>query len=197
MSKLFITPREISLFSDITKELIKDVAGQTVFYYSIDEIRTIPHDVYGESREKFTYHPIEIEVFISLEEMDVETEQFGPEKKYKINVFFHRQDLDDRKIFPIIGDYLQFGDNFYEIAKLTQPDLIGGDPYQETMIKAECIKARSGQFNAEIISPQTPFTQVKGTEEHDYRRLHVLTEGSLAPPMKVPFTSNVNDIDDY
>ena len=33
MSRLFITQREINFISDITKEIIKDVVGQKIYYY--------------------------------------------------------------------------------------------------------------------------------------------------------------------
>ena len=35
MARLFITPRELNFISDITKEIIKDVVGQKVYYYPI------------------------------------------------------------------------------------------------------------------------------------------------------------------
>ena len=40
MPRLFLTPRELNLFSDINKELIKDVIGQVVYYYPISEVKT-------------------------------------------------------------------------------------------------------------------------------------------------------------
>jgi len=35
MARLFITPREIDFISDITKEVIKDVVGQKIFFYKV------------------------------------------------------------------------------------------------------------------------------------------------------------------
>ena len=46
MARLFITERELDLISDLTKEVIKDVIGQRVFYYRVREDLTQVHDVY-------------------------------------------------------------------------------------------------------------------------------------------------------
>ena len=52
MPRLFITPREVDFISDITKELVKDVRGQKIFYYRVREDLTEVHDVYEEAPEK-------------------------------------------------------------------------------------------------------------------------------------------------
>ena len=41
MARLFITSREIDLISDLTKEIIKDVVGQKVYYYRVREDLTL------------------------------------------------------------------------------------------------------------------------------------------------------------
>ena len=61
MARLFITPREIDLISDLTKELIKDVVGQKIYYYKVREDLTDIHDVYEEAPEKVFNPPVEID----------------------------------------------------------------------------------------------------------------------------------------
>ena len=36
MARLFVGQKEIDFFSDLTKEVIKDVAGQKIYYYKKD-----------------------------------------------------------------------------------------------------------------------------------------------------------------
>ena len=38
MARLFITPREINFINDLAKEIVKDVIGQKIYYFSISEI---------------------------------------------------------------------------------------------------------------------------------------------------------------
>ena len=59
MARLFITARELDLISDITKEFVKDVVGQCVFYYPIRSDVTSIHDIYEESIEKIFDNPIQ------------------------------------------------------------------------------------------------------------------------------------------
>ena len=61
MARLFITPREIDFISDLTKEIIKDVVGQKIYYYRIREDLTDTHDVYEEAENKVFNPPVEIE----------------------------------------------------------------------------------------------------------------------------------------
>ena len=48
MARLFVGQREIDFFSDIAKEIIKDVAGQKIYYYAIREDLTEINAVYEE-----------------------------------------------------------------------------------------------------------------------------------------------------
>ena len=60
MGRLFIGPREIDLVNDLTKELIKDVIGQKIYYYSISQSKTKINELYDEAPEKIFETPLEI-----------------------------------------------------------------------------------------------------------------------------------------
>ena len=77
MARLFITPRELDFISDITKEVIKDVAGQKVFYYRIREDLSNTHDIYSEAIEKVFDPPIEVDALVEWNETSVTTNNFG------------------------------------------------------------------------------------------------------------------------
>jgi hypothetical protein len=64
MARLFITQRELNFISDITKEIIKDVVGQKIYYYPVSEKKTKSHPVYNEALKKFYDNPIEIECLV-------------------------------------------------------------------------------------------------------------------------------------
>ena len=57
MPRLFLGQREADFFSDITKEIIKDVAGQKIYYYTVREDLSDIHDVYEESLNKIFNPP--------------------------------------------------------------------------------------------------------------------------------------------
>ena len=84
MARLFVTPREIDLISDLTKEVIKDISGQKVYYYRVREDLSDVHDVYEESPNKIFDQPVEIEARVEYQPEEIRTNQFGSESSYSI-----------------------------------------------------------------------------------------------------------------
>jgi len=205
MSRLFITQRELNFISDITKELIKDVVGQRIFYFPISEIKTRTHELYQESPEKIFDNPIEIEALIESPAGETKVALFGPERLKTINVFLQYHDLIDRKINVSIGDFIRYGDVVYEISKYTEIRNIYGQVENLDGIKLECTQARLGQFNTKQLGPsdtgysdkdaiQTEFTQQRGRDQiddvptGDERALQ--KNGVLDPPINGPARVN-------
>jgi hypothetical protein len=119
MARLFLTKREIDFISDITKEVIKDVNGQVIYYYPISELKTKAHPVYDEAIKKIFDNPIAIEAFVDNSfEKDTVINQFGVDKSYKCEVFIHYRDMIERGINPSIGDYFTFSDLIFEITEV-------------------------------------------------------------------------------
>ena len=67
MARLFITPREINFISDLTKEIVKDVIGQKIYYYPISETKTQSHEVYDEALQKVFDNPIVVEALVNAQ----------------------------------------------------------------------------------------------------------------------------------
>ena len=113
MSRLFIGQREIDYISDLTKEVIKDVAGQKIYYYTIREDLSNIHDVYEESVDKIFNPPIEIEALVEWQQSEQRTTNFGSEVVKTISVYFHYRDLLDRGIVIKEGDFFSYGALFF------------------------------------------------------------------------------------
>ena len=67
MARLFITKREINFISDITKEIVKDVVGQKIYYYPVSETKTKSHEVYDEALQKVFDNPVIVDVLVNSE----------------------------------------------------------------------------------------------------------------------------------
>ena len=201
MSRLFITPREIDLISDLTKEVIKDIAGQKVYYYRVREDLTDVHDVYEEAPEKVFDPPIEIEARVEYEPDEVRTNRFGSEAYYSITVFFHERDLLDRNIRVRVGDYFSYGDTFFEITSAVGENNAFGQIEHSIGTKVVGKQARIGQINKSPIGPtserytdedavQETFVQQRGVEENrlgktgDKREL--VDNGKMDDPIEGP-----------
>src|SRR5574342_233871 len=118
MSRLFITPRELNFISDITKEVIKDVVGQKIYYYPISETKTTTHGIYNEAMEKVFDGPIALDALVDNNfQTDTKVDQFGVDSKFKIEVYVQHRDLVEKGILVNIGDFFSFSDVFYEVAE--------------------------------------------------------------------------------
>lgn len=202
MARLFITPREMNFISDLTKEIIKDVNGQKIYYYPISEIKTKPHDIYNEAIEKIFDAPIAIDALVDAQfHNDTRINNFGVDEVYQIEVFVQYRDLVDKGINISIGDFFSFSDVFYEITGDTVMKNIFGQAEHKEGIKLIGTKVRQGQFNVKPIGPtdirysdpdavQKTFVQQRGATENsegltgDKRDL--IEQGVLEEPLTGP-----------
>jgi hypothetical protein len=149
-SPMFFGEKEKNLVKQINDEIIERVVGQQVLYFPIDVESTDFHPIYGEAIEKNFLHPIR--VFALVEFQGVETsdlENIALDKATKIKVNFHKRRLtEDQNLFVREGDFVRFGEIFYEIVKLLEPKILFGQPETRFEVGAECIRARDGLFNA-------------------------------------------------
>lgn len=153
MARLFITPREIDFISDITKELIKDVAGQKIYYLRIREDLSDVHNVYEESREKVFDPPIELESLIEWNPNEVRTNRFGSEEYLSVVAHIHVRDVNDRNINIREGDYFSYDSVYFEITSIVVEKLIFGQVEHISGYKVTGKQLRTGQINIRPIGP--------------------------------------------
>jgi hypothetical protein len=202
MSRLYITPRELNFISDITKEFIKDVVGQKIFYYPVSELKTKTHAVYNEAIKKVVDNPIAIDALVDNNfQTDTKIDQFGVDPQYKIEVYVQHRDLVEKGINVSLGDYFSFSDIFYEISDRVFMRNIYGLPEHKDGVKLTGTKARESLFKALTLGPtdisrpepdavQTTFVQQRGQSENkegptaDRRALQ--DNGVLEKPLSGP-----------
>ena len=147
---LFLGKKERDLVKQINDELVEKVIGQQILYYSIDLRSTNFHELYGEAIKK-TYLP-PIRVYAMIEFTDYSTdymESAGIDKSWEIMVHFHKRRLEeDQDLYVREGDFVLYGDYYYEIVSLKEPKLLFGQVGKEFEIAARCRRARKGLFDA-------------------------------------------------
>ena len=177
MARLFITPREQDLISDLTKEVIKDVVGQKIYYYRVMTEVTSVHDVYEEAVDKHFDTPIEIDARIEWAPSETVTNRFGTEKLSTMTAYIHYRDLIDKDIEVREGDYFSYGDSFFEITTSAFLSEIYGEVEYKTGVKIVGKQARKGLIDRDPIGPtdegsgesdaiQETFVQQRGLEEN-------------------------------
>ena len=195
MARLFVGQRETDFFADITKEVIKDVAGQKIYYYTVRSDLSEIHGMYEESVDKIFNPPIEIECLVEWQPSETKTTKFGTEYIKTMNVYMQHRDLLDRNIDFKKGDYFSYGAYFFEATSIIYDKLIYGQIERIASIKVTAKQTRLQHINVRPLGPidegytdsdaiQTTFEQQRGTNESDIRRLR--KDGILEDPITGP-----------
>jgi len=147
---LFLGKKERDLVKQVNDELVEKVIGQQILYYSIDMATTNFHDMYGEAVQKTFLPPIRVYALVHFDDESTSyMEGFGIDRVSQINVHFHKRRLEeDQDVFVREGDFVLYGDIYYEITKLSQPRKLFGQVDQTFEIIATCKRARKGLFDA-------------------------------------------------
>ena len=144
MARLFITPRELDLISHYTKEIIKDVVGQKVYYYKVRKDLSKVHDVYEEAEEKIFNPPVEIDARIEWAQATVSTGRFGTDEMSTITVWLQYRDVMHKQLDVESGDYLSYGETFFEVTSATIDSTIFGQIEYSTGFILKARQARKG-----------------------------------------------------
>ncbi len=146
---LFTGKKEKDLVKQINDEVIERVVGQTIAYYPISLEHTNFHDLYGEAIQKNFLNPIRVYAMVEYVSETTSTTPLGVDRVEKIKVSFHKRRLtEDQNLFVREGDFIQYGQNLYEILTLVEPNWLYGQVESKFEITAECVRAREGLFNA-------------------------------------------------
>lgn len=146
---LFLGEKERNLVKQVNDELIERVIGQGIFYYPISMDHTNFHPLYGEAIQKTFLPPVRVYALIMWQGYTTEVTKLGIDKRLSITVHFHNRRLtEDQDLYVREGDFVQYGETYYEIVSWNQPKQIFGQVDHKMEIEAKCIKAREGLFNA-------------------------------------------------
>lgn len=189
MARLFITQREINFISDITKEIVKDVIGQKIYYYPISETKTKSHEVYDEALQKIFDNPVSIDVLVNAEfQTETQINKFGVDAQFTLEVYIQHRDMVEKGINPCIGDYFSFGSVFYEITEYKYMRTIYGQAENIDGVSLTGTRVRESQFKALTVGP----TDIKYTDEDAIQKTFVQQRGFSEN--KEGTTSDVRDL---
>ncbi len=148
MARKFITERELAFIDKINKELIQKVVGQEISYHAISLEKSQVNSLYGEAIEKVWDPPVLIYARVLWDNTQSAASAMGVDSKYSAEVYFHRLELIERNVVPREGDFVEFGNVFFEITSVTQPQIVFGQVNNKVMTKCICVPSREGQFQA-------------------------------------------------
>jgi len=146
---LFLNKKERDLVKQVNDELVERIIGQQILYYAIDIRNTNFHPLYGEAVEKTFLPPVRVFALIDWEGLKTETDKYGLDVVTSVTVHFHKRRItEDQNIFVREGDFILYGDFFYEVLTLNEETQLFGQADQRFEISAKCVRARKGLFDA-------------------------------------------------
>ena len=144
---MFFGKKERDLVKQVNDELAERVVGQTVAYYPVSLEDSNFHDLYGEAINKVTLPPVRVYAYVVVENEQT-NEKYGYDYQTKLTVNFHRRRLtEDQDLYVRVGDFIQYGQEYYEIVRLyNDTRYYFGQVDHKFQISAECVRARKGVF---------------------------------------------------
>ena len=144
----FVQQKDLAFFEKISKELV-DVVVQTtveIFKLSLSETRT---NLYGESLGKSYLPAVQCACLIERDESTIEYEGFGPDRAQNAEFRFNRATLEEKNLFPEIGDIIFHNNAYFEIDKTGENQMIYGRPEEKFSIICSTFMVRRSQLNIE------------------------------------------------
>jgi hypothetical protein len=146
---LFTGKKERDLVKQVNDELIERVIGQQILYYAVDLDFTNFHPLYGEAMNKSFLPPVRVYALVNFEGYETTMDNYGADKNVSVTVHFHKRRLvEDQDLYVREGDFILYGEQYYQIVTLSEPRELFGQAGRRVEISAKCIKAREGLFDA-------------------------------------------------
>ena len=145
---LFLGQKERDLVKQVNDELIERVIGQVIAYFPIDIEHTNFHSLYNEAIVKSFLPPVRVHALVDFKGQETKVDKYGIDKITKLIVHFHKRRLvEDQNLFVREGDFISYGESYYEIVGLKEPRELFGQADRRIEISAECIRSREGLFD--------------------------------------------------
>ena len=144
---MFFGKKERDLVKQVNDELAERVIGQTVAYYSVSMKDTRFHEIYGEAINKVTLPPVRVYAYVEVTNEQT-NEKYGYDYQTSLIVNFHNKRItEDQDLYVRAGDFVQYGDSFYEIVRIfNDTRYYFGQIDHQFQASAECVTARRGMF---------------------------------------------------
>ena len=121
----FALTRDIRFFEGISRELVDAVVTTAVVLYKliIEDSKT---NLYGESLSKTYYQGVDCNAMIERQDTSANYEGFGSDQSQTVEFRFNRFTLEDKNMYPEIGDIIFHNNAYFEIDNIREDQLVAG-----------------------------------------------------------------------
>jgi hypothetical protein len=144
----FITPRDVTFFKSIAREVVDVVVQNVIYLYKVNLTDT-KVNIYGESLNKTWYPPIQMNALINKEAQSAQYEGFGSDVLQNIEFRLDRFMLEEINVYPEIGDIINFNNEYFEIGNISEVQFAGGQPYNNFSVVCNTFVVSKATLNIE------------------------------------------------
>ena len=144
----FAIGRDIELFKSFAREVVDDVVQNTAVLFKVN-LNETKINLYGEATNKTWYPGVELNVLINKSGQTAGYEGFGADTSQNVEFRFDRWMLEEKNIYPEIGDIIYFDQSYYEIDNTTEVQFVGGLPSNNFSVVCSTFMVRKSSLNIE------------------------------------------------
>lgn len=140
----FVSTRDFDFFQHVNRELSVDIIDVLVILYKMNVDHT-DTNIYGEATEKVYNAGVELPSFIDYgTNVNIIEHGFGIDQQHEAQFKFVRRILEEKNIYPEIGDIIHYNEAYFEIDNTTEVQLIASRPdYNQSIICSTHMTRRS------------------------------------------------------
>ncbi len=144
----FVSSRDVNFFKGIARELVDEVIQNTIVLFKVN-LNDTKTNLYGESLDK-TWHPgVELYALIDKGDQDATYEGFGASTYQTIEFKLDRWMLEEKNIYPQIGDIIYFNGSYFEIDTTNEIQFVGGQTYNNFSVVCTAFMVSKSALNIE------------------------------------------------
>ena len=144
----FVLGRDVDFFKSIARELVDDVIQNTIVLFKINMNET-KINIYGEALNKTWYPGVELFALIDKEPEVARYEGFGLDTDQNITFKLDRWMLEEKGIYPEVGDIINWNGGYFEIDNTNEIQLVGGQNYNNFSIVCSTFMVSKSNLNIE------------------------------------------------
>jgi hypothetical protein len=144
----FLQARDIDLFKSFAREVVDDVIQNTIVLFKINMNET-KVNIYGESLNKTWYPGVQVYALIDKEPESTRYEGFGSDRDQNVTFKLDRWMLEEKGIYPEVGDIINFNEGYFEIDNTNEVQLVGGQTYNNFSVVCQTFMVSKSNLNIE------------------------------------------------
>ena len=144
----FISDRDVRFFKHIAREIVDDVIENFCVLYKVNLTDT-KVNIYGEAIAKTWQPGVSLNVLIDKQQQAQNYEGFGPNTNQTVTYKFDRFMLEEKSMYPEVGDVIYFDQSYYEINNVYEVQYTGGLPQYNFSVVCDTFMVSKSLLNIE------------------------------------------------